>query len=182
MKFRNFLSLTAIIVTVIITSNIAYAGGPILFLKQIGHDFGTVEQHKELKHKFAYENTGTEDLEILDVKPGCGCTAALLKSRTVKPGEKGELEVTFNSGKFKGKVTKKVYIETNEPRGNSVLSMPIDPSGDKKVGKKDGKVHQVYIKAVVIYDKKKQRVLEEARKAAQKRRELEMQRSKEKNK
>src|SRR2546425_5861545 len=39
-------------------------------------DFGKVEAGFAVKHDFLFTNIGRATLEIRDVRPGCGCTAA----------------------------------------------------------------------------------------------------------
>ncbi|MFC1855383.1 DUF1573 domain-containing protein [Thermodesulfobacteriota bacterium] len=142
---------------------------PKLYIKDAEHDFGEVEQHKSMKHIFILENKGDEDLEIKEVKPGCGCTAALLSSKIIKPGEKGEVEVTFNSGKFKGNVKKTVSITTNEkPITRSQPASGFGPRIQKLVTE-PSRVHTVYINATINYDKVKDDALKRAREAAMKR-------------
>ncbi len=92
-----------------------YKGGPKIQFDTTTHDFGTVEQATKNDHVFKFKNIGDEDLEIIKVRPTCGCTAALLSAKVIKPGESGEIKVTFNAGSFRGKINKTVYVETNEP-------------------------------------------------------------------
>ena len=60
-------------------------------------------------------NTGTDTLKIGRVTSSCGCAAALVSKDSLKPGEKGELKVTFNTTGYEGEITKYIYIETNDP-------------------------------------------------------------------
>jgi hypothetical protein len=41
----------------------------------------------------------------------------------VKPGEKGVIKASFNSGSYKGKVTKAIYVYTNDPKNSEVILM-----------------------------------------------------------
>jgi hypothetical protein len=92
-------------------------------------DFGRIKQGKSLVHVFKFENTGTSTLKIGRVTSSCGCTAALVSKESLKPGEKGELKVTFNTTGYEGEITKYIYIETNDPaapRKQVAVSASID--------------------------------------------------------
>mgnify|MGYP001080392254 CR=1 FL=1 len=78
-------------------------------------DFGTIKQGEKVTHVFEVKNLGGTELVISKVRPSCGCTAALLSSPEVPPGGTSQIEVTFNSSGFKGKVTKYIYVESNDP-------------------------------------------------------------------
>ena len=42
-------------------------------------------------------NNGEGDLEIKRVKSSCGCTAAMLESKLLKPNEKSALKIEFDT-------------------------------------------------------------------------------------
>jgi hypothetical protein len=66
-----------------------------------------------VSHTYAFENRGNAVLEIKKVKPSCGCTAGKVDKKILKPGEKGEIKITFNSDRFHGPQKKSVALETN---------------------------------------------------------------------
>lgn len=78
-------------------------------------DFGTIQHGDKVTHVFEVKNLGGTELIINRVRPSCGCTAALLSSSKVPPQGSAEIEVTFNSSGFKGKVSKYIYVESNDP-------------------------------------------------------------------
>ncbi|MFQ5647126.1 MAG: DUF1573 domain-containing protein [bacterium] len=80
------------------------------------YDFGKIDQGKIVTHVFKFQNKGKGTLVIDKVKTSCGCTAALLSAKTLKPGENGEIKATFNSGRFRGAIKKTVYVHSNDPR------------------------------------------------------------------
>ncbi|MBN1458407.1 MAG: DUF1573 domain-containing protein [Armatimonadetes bacterium] len=102
------------------------------------YDFGTMYQNEEVTHAFAFQNIGTGLLKIEKVKSSCGCTAALPKKRELAPGEETTLNVTFKSGNMRDRVTKHIYIDTNdavEPRATLNITatirveVEVSPSG-----------------------------------------------------
>jgi hypothetical protein len=48
----------------------AMAGGPQLAVPEPSHDFGEVAEGEVVSHEFTLRNTGTEALQIADVRPG----------------------------------------------------------------------------------------------------------------
>lgn len=78
-------------------------------------NFGTIEQRQTIKHKFIIQNRGEADLIINAVRSTCACTAVLSTPNLIKPGEKAEIEVSFYSDYRAGRVTKHVYVDSNDP-------------------------------------------------------------------
>jgi hypothetical protein len=60
-------------------------------------------------------NAGTSVLKIDKVDVSCGCTGTMVSNSELKPGETGELKITFNSKNFNGKVHKTVTVNSNDP-------------------------------------------------------------------
>jgi len=61
-------------------------------------DFGKVKQGDIITTSFKFENTGVEDIKI-EIVSGCECTTLDWPRKVIKPGDKGEIEVIFDSGK-----------------------------------------------------------------------------------
>jgi len=78
-------------------------------------DFGAMYQNEKVSYEFVYRNVGKGPLRIEKVKSTCGCTAAEPSHREVLPGQQGTINVTFSSGNFRDRVTKLVYVDTNDP-------------------------------------------------------------------
>jgi hypothetical protein len=69
-----------------------------------------------LKAKIEFRNEGNEDLVILNVRPGCGCTAAKPEKDTLKPGEITYMPVEYSVASNTGVTSKSIRIETNDPK------------------------------------------------------------------
>ena len=83
------------------------------------HDFGVVGQHTTVSHSFIFHNTGESVLEVGPIQLPCSCTATLLSSSSLAPGESGILEVAFSPGGRKGKTTNSLTLDTNDPMNPS---------------------------------------------------------------
>lgn len=77
-------------------------------------DFGSIQKGAQVSHNYWFTNNGTEDLIITKIKPTCGCTTTKSKGMTLKPGERGFIDIAFNSGRFNNVVTKGITVETND--------------------------------------------------------------------
>ena len=78
------------------------------------HDYGEIEFASDGMCKFEFTNTGTEPLVLTSVKASCGCTTPQWTKDPVKPGEKGEITVKYNTrstGTFNKSIT--VYSSGN---------------------------------------------------------------------
>lgn len=99
---------------VLLLAGFAWAG-PKLDVDQSEYDFETVVQGEAVEHTFIFTNIGDELLVVDKVRSSCGCTAALITSKNLPPGESGELKIRFDSARFRGDVAKVVYLYTNDP-------------------------------------------------------------------
>ncbi len=78
------------------------------------YDFGEVlESGGKLSHTFVVENVGNKPLVIRGIYVSCGCTTASHTKEAIKPGEKGEITVTFDPEGLKGLYIKTIFVHTN---------------------------------------------------------------------
>ena len=79
------------------------------------HNFGTFsEKEPVVTCVFTYTNIGEQPLVINQAIASCGCTVPEYTKTPVKPGEKGEIKVTYNgTGKFPGHFKKSITVRTN---------------------------------------------------------------------
>ncbi len=78
-------------------------------------DFGEIYQGEKVPHVFEFSNQGDEPLLIDRVRSSCGCTAVLVSQKNIPPGGKGELKATFDSSRFRGAISKTIYLYSNDP-------------------------------------------------------------------
>ncbi len=111
---KKLLFLLVVLLLTATTLSFAEKGPRINFIND-HHDFGSVLQGKTVAYTFLFENKGTEDLWIKEVTTSCGCTAALISSNIVKPGEKGEITVSYDSQGRAGTVSRTITVVSNDP-------------------------------------------------------------------
>jgi hypothetical protein len=87
-------------------------------------DLGKIPGSVVKEVEFPFTNEGKRDLIIRHIRSTCGCTAIKpgdIEGKNIKPGESGSIKASFNSGAYKGKVTKAIYVYTNDPRNSEVV-------------------------------------------------------------
>jgi hypothetical protein len=77
------------------------------------HDFGILKAGEKASFSFVFTNSGDQPIHIKNAKPDCGCLSVRFDNKTVKPGEKGMVEVIFDSAGEFGKQLKNIEIEWN---------------------------------------------------------------------
>lgn len=79
------------------------------------YDFGSFsESSPKVTCKFKFTNAGDGPLVIHQAIASCGCTVPEYPKEPIKPGEGGEITVTYNgAGKFPGKFQKTITLRTN---------------------------------------------------------------------
>lgn len=79
------------------------------------HDFGKFSAKDPVVNcTFTFTNIGEMPLVINQAVASCGCTVPEYTQTPVKPGEKGEIKVTYNgTGKFPGHFKKSITVRTN---------------------------------------------------------------------
>ncbi len=85
------------------------------------HDFGRVIRGEKVSYKFKFKNVGKSDLLISKVSTSCGCTVGHYPHDPVKPGEEGEISVTFDSTHKRGMQNKSITILANTQPNRTVL-------------------------------------------------------------
>ena len=110
--------------------------GPTVSVPRPEHDFGTIYQGETVRHVFSFTNSGNAPLVIEKLSSSCGCTAALASAKSLAPGESGEIQSSFDSTRFRGAISKSIYLYTNDPaqpmvqlqlKGNVREEVSLDP-------------------------------------------------------
>lgn len=96
---------------------VAYAaegGEADIKFEKTSHDFGTFPETDKKTYAFKFTNVGDKLLVIHQAIASCGCTVPQYPKEPIKPGESGEIIVTYNgAGKFPGHFKKSITIRSN---------------------------------------------------------------------
>ena len=109
---KNLLSFVTIFLVPISAAlgqpKIQATGGPT-------YDFGDAYTGNKVDRMLTIRNVGNDTLRISDVKAQCGCTAAMMTTTRIAPGDSGKLSISFNTSAYGGsRPTKQVYVSSND--------------------------------------------------------------------
>jgi len=98
---------------------------PVFNIEKTTAELGKMAGSTTGEVEFKFTNSGKSDLFIRHVKSTCGCTAVQqgLAGVPIKPGESSSIKAIFSSGGYNGKVTKTIYVYTNDPKKSEVVLM-----------------------------------------------------------
>jgi hypothetical protein len=101
------------------------ANAPVFKLASNTYDLGKIKGSTQNEVEFKFTNEGKSDLVLRYIRATCGCTAVQQGTQGVgvKPGESSSIKAVFNSGAYNGKVTKAIYVYTNDPKNSEVVLM-----------------------------------------------------------
>jgi len=75
-------------------------------------DYGEVQYGSDGVRKFTFTNTGNDVLIVARVYSTCGCTIPKKPEDPIQPGEKGEIEVKYDT-KRPGPIRKTITVYSN---------------------------------------------------------------------
>ena len=77
--------------------------------------FGYAPQNAKITHSYWLKNAGPDSLHLTDVRPGCGCTKAPLKTHVLGPGDSTDVEVIFSTGLYSNQTRKSANVVSDVP-------------------------------------------------------------------
>jgi len=107
------LSFDVVVVEKLFRSN--DGNNPKLVLNSYQYNFGEVDEGKVVEAKIEFKNEGKGVLEINDIKTTCGCTAVMLSSKKLQPGETGTIGINLDTSNRIGQFVRTVAIYSNDP-------------------------------------------------------------------
>lgn len=91
------------------------AKAPRLVFDKTVHDFKEVISGTVVVTSFILTNNGKTNLEIRDIQSNCACATTSIKKKKIKPGQRQEMEVRFDTEGRKGRQYKSISVFTNDP-------------------------------------------------------------------
>ena len=86
-------------------------------------DYGTIKKGDDGLREFKFTNTGSSPLFITQVRSSCGCTIPKKPKAPILPGEKGEIQVKYDTNRL-GVFRKTITINTNVANA-SIIALKI---------------------------------------------------------
>lgn len=107
--------LTTILMVIGLVTFASEEGGADIKFDKTSHNFGTFsEDNPKVTCTFKFTNSGDKLLVIHQAIASCGCTVPQYSKEPIKPGESGEIVVTYDgTGKFPGHFKKSITLRTN---------------------------------------------------------------------
>jgi hypothetical protein len=97
---------------------------PVIAFEDLKFDFGVISQGEKITHTYRFKNTGKSDLVIVKVEGSCGCTVMKgWPKHPIKPGEKGKIDVIFDSVGMRGVQNKTISVVANTVPSTTVLKL-----------------------------------------------------------
>lgn len=96
-------------------NQVADGFGPAIKFGESTHDYGTIKQGDNGIYNFEFENVGDKPFVLNYVRSSCGCTVPQWPKEEIKPGEKGQIKVSYDTkriGTFNKSIT--VYSTASE--------------------------------------------------------------------
>lgn len=108
-----------LLLSIMILASVCFAMGQekqaSIKFDKVTHNFGKFSEKEPVqKCVFTFTNAGTAPLVINQAVASCGCAVPSYTKTPIKPGEKGEIKVTYNGrGAFPGHFKKTITVRSN---------------------------------------------------------------------
>jgi hypothetical protein len=96
---------------------------PEILFDNLSYDFGKVVQGEQLTYTFHFKNVGKSSLIISSIIASCGCTTSIPPQAPIRPGEKGEVTISFDSKYKTGEVTSFLSVTANTYPAQTILTI-----------------------------------------------------------
>ncbi len=91
------------------------AKAPKAVVEQTTVEVGEILEMQNVEHTFFIKNVGSAELQILRVKPSCGCSVAEY-DKVIAPGQQGKVHIKIDGKKIgAGAFDKGFLVKTNDP-------------------------------------------------------------------
>jgi hypothetical protein len=87
--------------------------GPNIEFESTVVDYGEILKGSNGIRVFTFTNTGDSPLEISKVYSSCGCTIPKKPEAPIAPGEKGEIQVKYDTNRL-GPIRKTITVNSND--------------------------------------------------------------------
>ena len=103
------------------TSNNTTPISPIIKFESTTFDFATIKEEKGVATcVFKFKNIGKQEVQVLSVRPSCGCSTTEYTKESIKPGGSGVVKVTYDPANRPGVFNKSIAVTTNDPAAPNV--------------------------------------------------------------
>lgn len=120
---KNVLLLTSLLLSTLIINAQSFI--PAMKFEVESYDLGEIKKGEKRQFSYTFTNEGNENIEI-DLVSGCECTTLDWPRLPIKPGEKGTIEVIFDTTEKEDSdpVDIDIYLKNIDPKtGHPMLKI-----------------------------------------------------------
>jgi hypothetical protein len=103
-----------------ITGRAGRGAPPEIRFREIALKCGTVYPGDIISREFVFSNVGGRTLKIKGVSSNCGCTVGKPARGSLTPGASASIRVKLDPAQYRGRISKKVWVSSNDPRHPTV--------------------------------------------------------------
>tara|TARA_B100001758_G_scaffold76182_1_gene64370 strand:+ start:1414 stop:1782 length:369 start_codon:yes stop_codon:yes gene_type:complete len=108
--------------TIVLAVFIFSANSQDLKFNEREFDFGEIkEMDGKVSHKFVFTNNSKKSIQILTVKPSCGCTTPDWSKKEIKPGKEGFIVAEYNPRGRPGVFRKSLSVVTSDNKRSVIF-------------------------------------------------------------
>ena len=108
--------------TIILAAFVFSANSQDLKFNEREFDFGEIkEMGGKVSHKFVFTNNSKNSIQILTVKPSCGCTTPDWSKKEIKPGKEGFIVAEYNPRGRPGVFRKSLSVVTSDNKRSVIF-------------------------------------------------------------
>ena len=108
--------------TIVLAAFIFSANSQDLKFNEREFDFGDIqEMGGKVSHKFVSTNNSKKSIQILTVKPSCGCTTPDWSKKEIKPGKEGFIVAEYNPRGRPGIFRKSLSVVTSDNKRSVIF-------------------------------------------------------------
>ena len=108
--------------TIVLAVFIFSANSQDLKFNEREFDFGEIEEMGgNVSYKFLFTNNSKKSIQILTVKPSCGCTTPDWSKKEIKPGKEGFIVAEYNPRGRPGVFRKSLSVVTSDNKRSVIF-------------------------------------------------------------
>ncbi len=104
-----------------------------LVFETSSHNFGNIIEGQIATYEFKFTNTGTESLELTNVRASCGCTTPKWPRELIQPGASSVIRAEYNSSGRPGTFSKNIFVTSNAGQSTLTISGNVIKEPEKPV-------------------------------------------------
>lgn len=104
-----------------------------LVFENSSHSFGNIIEGQIATYEFKFTNTGTEPLELTNVRASCGCTTPKWPRELIQPGQSSVIRAEYNSSGRPGTFSKNIFVTSNAGQSTLTISGNVIKEPEKPV-------------------------------------------------